>query len=237
MAAITSAIIAGGAAVASAAAQRKAAKKAGQAQTQAADASLAEQRRQFDLTRGDFAGQRERGEQAGTELAALTGLSGAEAEQEALSRFQESPGQAFLRERQERALLRNTAATGGLQGGNVQTALQEQAFGIASQQLGERTSNLFGLANIGAGATATGAGIGANISGNIANTELARGDAAAQDAIRRGQVTTSGLANIAGAFTGSGGFPLQRRAPPPPAALPPSQFGSGGGAFGLTRTF
>lgn len=206
MAAITSALLIGGAAVASAAAERSAAKKAGAATRQATGSAIAEQRRQFDLTRGDFAGQRQRGEQAGTELAALTGLSGAEAEQEALGRFQESPGQAFLRERQQRALLRNESAIGGLGGGNVRTALQEQAFGIASQQLGERRQDLFGLANIGAGATSTGAQIGAGISTNIAQTQLAGGRAEAENALRRGAVTTSGLGNIAGAFTGTGGI-------------------------------
>ena len=204
MAAITAAVVTAGAAVASASAQRSAAKKAGAAQEKAAETAIGEQRRQFNLTRGDFAGQRERGEQAGTELAALSGLSGADAEAEALSRFQESPGQAFLRERQERALLRNEAAVGGLGGGNVRTALQEQAFGIASQQLGQRTSNLFGLANIGAGATTAGAQIGAQQTTNIAQTQLSAGDAAAQNALLRGQTTQSGLANIAGAFTGTG---------------------------------
>lgn len=220
MAVVTGAIIAGGAAIASASSQRKAAKKAGQATTKAAESQVAESRRQFDLTRGDFAGQRQRGEAAGTELAALTGISGVEAEQEALSRFQESPGQAFLRQRQERALLRNEAAIGGLGGGNVRTALQEQAFGIASQQLGQRTSNLFGLANIGAGATATGAATGAALSGQIAGGLGAVGSAQAADALRRSQVTTSGLANIAGAFTGTGGIlpsiEAARTAPPTP---------------------
>ena len=150
MAAITGAVIAAGSAVASISSQKSAAKSARRSQKRAADASLQEQQRQFDQTREDFAGVRGRGEAAGTELNALLGLSGSEEEQAALGRFNESPGQAFLRERQERSLLRNTAATGGLQGGNVQTALQEQAFGIASQQLGERKDRLAGVAQLGA---------------------------------------------------------------------------------------
>ncbi len=133
---------------------------------------LAEQQRQFDITREDFAGVRERGDIAGEAEAALLGLSGVEAERAAIAGFEESPGQVFLRERQERALVRNQAALGGLGGGNVRTALQEQAFGIAATQLGERKSRLANVASRGAQATAQGAQIGAGISGTIAQTQI-----------------------------------------------------------------
>lgn len=73
---------------------------------------------------------------------ALSGAAGPEAQAEAYANFQESPGQKFLRERQEQSLLRNAAATGGLQGGNVLTALQEQAQGIAAQDLQRQVANL-----------------------------------------------------------------------------------------------
>ncbi len=63
--------------------------------------------------------------------------------------------------------MRNEAAIGGLGGGNVRTALQEQAFGIASQQLGERKERLAGVASLGARSTATGAQIGSQISAGI----------------------------------------------------------------------
>jgi hypothetical protein len=89
----------------------------------------------FKAIRGENIGRltpyTEAGRGALTEQQALLGLSGQGAQQEAYARFTESPGQAFLRERQERALLRNAAAIGGLGGGNVRTALQEQAFGRA----------------------------------------------------------------------------------------------------------
>lgn len=133
---------------------------------------LAEQQRQFDITREDFAPILERGDIAGESLAAFLGIRGEEAEREAIAGFRESPGQVFLRERQERALLRNQAALGGLGGGNVRTALQEQAFGIASQQLGERKERLAGVASLGAQSTAAGAQIGAGISGDITQTRL-----------------------------------------------------------------
>ena len=65
---------------------------------------------------------------------ALTGAMDTSLPQLDYGTFEESAGQKFLRERQEQSLLRNQAAIGGLGGGNVRTALQEQAYGIASQQ-------------------------------------------------------------------------------------------------------
>ena len=180
-------------------------KKAAAARAAAIGEATQEQQRQAELTRADFAGFRERGGLAGEEQAAFAGLRGAEAEAEALSRFRESPGQAFLRERQERSLLRNQAAIGGLGGGNVRTALQEQAFGIASQQLGERQNLLSQIAGRGLSATGTGAQIGANISGNISNLLAGRGEAVAGGIEASAAARRSGLSRIAGAFTGGVG--------------------------------
>lgn len=88
---------------------------------------------------------REAGAAATREQQALLGLGGADQQAAAMSRFSESPGQAFLRERQEKALLRNASAIGGLGGGNVRTALQEQAFGRAQTDLDNRISQLSDL--------------------------------------------------------------------------------------------
>lgn len=82
------------------------------------------------------------GSQAMTQQQALLGLSGKEAQAEAYGQLSESPGQAFLRERQERALLRSSAAIGGLGGGNVRTALQEQAFGRSQTDIDRQVERL-----------------------------------------------------------------------------------------------
>jgi len=91
--------------------------------------------------------------------AALSGALGPEAQQQAINSFIESPGQQYLREQQEQALLRNQAAIGGLGGGRVRTALQEQAFGIASTQQQQYLTNLRDLAVRGQTADTTGASI------------------------------------------------------------------------------
>lgn len=89
------------------------------------------------------------GTSATNEQQALLGLGGADAQAAAMQRMNESPAQQFLRDRQERALLRNSAAIGGLGGGNVRTALQEQAFGLAQTDLNNRMQNLNSLAGRG----------------------------------------------------------------------------------------
>lgn len=78
-------------------------------------------------------GYQQGGEQAQQMNAALTGALGADAQAQAYAQFQESPGQAYLREQAERGLTRNAAAIGGLGGGAVRSALQEQAIGMAAQ--------------------------------------------------------------------------------------------------------
>ena len=89
------------------------------------------------------------GEQATYQEAALSGALGPELQQEAINNFIESPGQAYLRQQQEEALLRNASAIGGLGGGRVRTALQEQAMGIASTQQQQYLENLRSLSTRG----------------------------------------------------------------------------------------
>ncbi len=84
-------------------------------------------------------------ETPGSAEAAASGLAGAygnEAQQGAIDNMIMSPGQQFLRDEQEQALLRNSAAIGGLGGGRVRSALQEQAFGRAATNQQQTLQNL-----------------------------------------------------------------------------------------------
>jgi len=105
------------------------------------------------------------GEQAAQKEAALSGSLGPEAQQQAMDAFIESPGQQYLREQQERALLRNQAAIGGLGGGNVRTALQEQAMGIAAGQQQQQLENYRNIAGRGLQAGSQQAGIEGSLQG------------------------------------------------------------------------
>lgn len=91
--------------------------------------------------------------------AALSGALGPEAQQAAIDSFIESPGQKYLREQQEKALLRSGAAIGGLGGGRIRSALMEQAMGIAATQQQQQLENLRSIATRGQSAAGDVAGI------------------------------------------------------------------------------
>jgi hypothetical protein len=159
---------------------------------------------------GDFAPFAQQGAQASNIQAALTGALGPEAQQQAFTQFQADPGQEFLREQGEESILRTSAATGGLGGGNVRRALTRFGTGLAQQGLQQRLQNLGGIA--GRGLQAAGAQEGRAV--NIANLLAGRGQqqAGQQTELARllaGVGTAPGLAaaqlpSAAGRLTGQG---------------------------------
>ena len=145
----------------------KAAKRAGKIQQQGQEAGVAEQRRQFDITQGNLQPFQEAGVGALGQQQALLGLSGAEAQQAAFDQFNQSPGQQFLRDRAQKNLLRNSAAIGGLGGGNVRSALVEQGVGFAQQDFNNQFARLGQLAGQGQAAVTNLGQFGAQAAGNI----------------------------------------------------------------------
>jgi hypothetical protein len=184
----------------------EAAQQAANVQTQAADAGIQEQRRQFDLTRGDLEPRIQGGNRAFAGQEALLGLSGEDAQEQAYGQLQESAGQRFLRDRQQKALLRNQSAIGGLGGGNVRTALQEQAMGFAQQDIENQFGRLGQLAGQGQNAAGTSGQFGAQSAGNIANLQANRGSAQATGLLGPAQANaaaTGGLLQLGGAYLGA----------------------------------
>jgi len=124
---------------------------------------------------------------------ALSGASGAAAQQAAFDQFTASPGQQFLREQGEQALLRSSSAIGGLGGGNVRSALQQQGIGFAAQDFGDQFNRLGTLSQIGSQAAGQQADISLRAGAGLADI--------------RGQ-GASALANIAtGAASQRAGLP------------------------------
>ena len=130
-----------------------------------------------------LAGYARSGQDANTMQANLLGANGPAAQAAAMQQFQDSPGQAYLREEQERAVLRNAAATGGTQGGAVLEELQRRAYGLAGTAFNDRVAQLGGLGSQGLTASQGQAGImgdtGIALSGlaergagNLASTRL-----------------------------------------------------------------
>lgn len=171
-------------------AAQKAAGKAADLQANAATAGIAEQRRQFDVTQGNLNPFQEAGVAALGQQQALLGLSGADAQQSAFNQFNESPGQRFLRQRQEKSLLANASAIGGLGGGNVRTALQEQAAGIAQQDFQNQFGRLGQLAGQGQQAVTNIGQFGSQAAGNIANLGQAGAEARASGILGKHQAET-----------------------------------------------
>jgi len=154
--------------------------------------AVAEQRRQFDITQKNLQPFISAGTSALDEQQALLGLNGVSAQKQAFSQFTDSPGQAFLRERGERALLQNAAAIGGLGGGNVRSALQEQGIGFAQQQLNNQMAQLAGISGTGNNTANQLGVIGANTA-NAIGQNLQAGGAARSSGILAAQQANAGL--------------------------------------------
>lgn len=78
---------------------------------------------------------------------AFLGLGGPEAQAQAYQSYQQSPASQFQQAQGEKAILRNSAAIGGLGGGNVRKALLEHGQGVASQGMQQHMQNLGNMAS------------------------------------------------------------------------------------------
>lgn len=161
---------------------------------QAGAASEAERgiQSRFEATQQMLQPQVEAGDLARQQQLAMLGLSGPEAQQAAMASLQESPAQQFLRERGEKALLRNQAAIGGLGGGNVRSALQQQGIGFAQQDIENQFSRLGGLSGAGGQAAGRIGQLGGQAAGQAAGAIQDRGAAQASGILGAQQAQAAG---------------------------------------------
>lgn len=147
--------------------QADAASEAAGIQAGAAEAGVAEQRRQFDAIQkllqpyvqagagsiGQFQPFQQAGQQAFQQQQALAGLLGQDAQRQAIAGIEGSAGfQANVRQGEE-ALLQRASATGGLRGGNIQAALAQFRPQMLQQEIDKQYGRLGGFAATGLGAT------------------------------------------------------------------------------------
>ncbi len=121
------------------------------------------------------------GQMSAYKQAALNGLLGADAQRQAYSEFQSSPGTQWLQSRQQQAILNNAAALGGglANQTGVQQALQENALGGALQDYGNYYNRLSGFTDRGDAATGAISGIRQNLGQILANLSTSKaGDVA-----------------------------------------------------------
>lgn len=130
--------------------------KAAEAQKQAAQAQ-----KEGQLEALDFLGQQESqrlehlrpfidlGTQAQQQLAGFAGLQGPQVQQGLFAGLRASPGQQFLQQQQEKALVRQASRIGGLGGGRVRAALGELGAQQGQALLNQRLNTLTGLGSAG----------------------------------------------------------------------------------------
>lgn len=211
---IGSAIVGG---VMSSSAQRSAASSASRAQQQASNQSIAEQRRQFDAVQQLMAPYVQSGTTALSRYNALSGLAGEEAQQSLINQITSGAEYGSLVRQGEEAILQSASATGGLRGGNTQSALARFRPEILSSLIRDEYSRLGGMVSVGQNAAAGLGNAGMQTGQNISNQYGQIGQAQAGAALARGQATANMWGNIAGSVglaAGLGGFGRPPAAPP-----------------------
>lgn len=201
IAGITAAAGIGGSVIASNGA-KSAANKAAAAQTAADQAAIAEQRRQYDQTRTDFAPWMQQGQSAAGAQGDLLGLNGPEAQQAAITAQQSSPLYESLFRNGENTLLQNASATGGLRGGNTQGALANFGKDALAQVIEAQLTRLGGVSEQGQNAAAGVASAGANSANAISQLLTNSGAAQAGAATAAGGANAALVKGITGSLTG-----------------------------------
>jgi hypothetical protein len=172
------ALVVGGSQLIGSTMQASAAGEAAGIQAGAAEAGIAEQRRQFDALQTLLKPYTEAGLPALEAQQAFLGLRGPEAERAAIERI--SGGERFqeLTRQGEEALLQRASATGGLRGGNVQAALAQFRPQVLNQLIEEQYGRLGGMTTLGqrsaAGVGAAGTELGTNVANLLAQQGAAR---------------------------------------------------------------
>jgi len=179
---------------------------ASQAQQQAAQGGIDEQRRQFDAIQKLLQPYSEAGTGALAQQQALLGLGTPGAQQQAITALQGSPQFQALQQQGENAILQNASATGGLRGGNVQGALAQFRPALLSSLINQQYERLGGLSSIGQNAAAGVGNAGMSTGTNIATLLGRQGQAQAGGILGQQSALTKGIGEAFGGIQRAGGF-------------------------------
>ena len=168
----------------------KNANKGTQAQIDAQQAAIDEQRRQYDQTRSDLNPYMQFGQQAIPGLSALNSGD--------YSGFLDSPDYLAARDLGQGQIDHSAAARGGLFGGGHTRDTMQFGSQLASQYLGNYRNSLFQQAGMGQNAAAGLGGLGAGVANSIGNAYGNMGDARASGYNNNAQFA----AGTAGALNG-----------------------------------
>lgn len=188
--------------------QSRAAQSAANVQSEASQAGIEEQRRQFDEIQKLLAPYVSQGTTAMGQQGVLAGLQGADQQRAAIEAISSSPELQALMQQGETGILQNASATGGLRGGNVQGALARFRPALLSAAINDQYSRLAGISDRGLNA-ATGTGqFGQASSNNVTQLLQQQGSALAGAQLARGQSANqigASIGRAAGSWYGLGG--------------------------------
>lgn len=190
MAALTGAVVAAGAAAYSANQQKKAAQGAANAQTQASNAAIGEQRAAREQMRNDLSPYMQAG---GGALAQLQALNSGD-----MSSFKSSPDYQFALEQGIQGLDRSAAARGSLFSGGQQADLMRFGQGLATQNYNNYYSRLADLARMGQNSAAGVGSAGMGAASNIGNFMTGAGQAQANAFQQRADANSGLVTGLAG---------------------------------------
>lgn len=196
---------------------KSSANKAAKAQEKSAAAAIAENRRQFDLSRSDMLAAQTQAR--GDAMPWMTAGQNALSNLQNPAAFTASPDYQFRRSEGERGIGNSFAARGGAFSGNALKALSEFNQNLASSEYGNWWNRQAGVAGVGQatsaqqgsnainGANAL-ANLGANSSQYIGNALMSAGDARASGIVGGANALTQGLSGAINAWqygNGTGG--------------------------------
>lgn len=167
--------------------QKQAAKGATNAQVEAGDRAVEEQRRQFDAFQKVMAPYVQGGEEGLGGMLDILGLSGQEKQQAAIAGIEESPLFTELARQGEEAILANASATGGLRGGNTQGALAQFRPSLLNNLINQRFQQFGQVAQLGQASAAGVGAAGLQTGANVGNIYQNQGEAIGQGILARGQ--------------------------------------------------
>jgi hypothetical protein len=203
------AVAIGGSAILGAGASIIGGNKAAKAQEKASAASIAEERRQYDLTRADYAPWRTAGAGAVGRLEEAYGLKPST---QPYGGFFTSPGYEFRRDEGIKAIERSASARGlrtgpvdGLSGPTAKSIMR-YGEGLAASEYDAYTARLAQLAGLGQSATAGTAAAGSQATSNISNALINSGNARASSYANTASSINSGLNNVMTAYLMRGAF-------------------------------
>lgn len=175
----------------------KASKKASSAQQAAAQAGIDEQRRQFDLSRGDLAPWRTAGGAAiGQGYAMLQpGFD-----------YTASPGYQFRLDEGLRGVQNSAAAKGLLQSGGTLKGIDKYAEGLAAQDFQDQFNREMAVASGGQQATQAGVAAGQNSANSIADLLTQAGNAKASGYMGSANAWSNGLSGLTSSILGIPGL-------------------------------